>query len=490
MVMACFCLSAQSNLHSQDQKKEDKETKVQLEQKIEPVVSANSKEVKANYSTSNLRKLKIGADEIEYKVETGMLPVQLDKDKKGDVFFTSYIVSPKPGENRPVTFCFNGGPGSSSTWLHLGGLSPKRIRKQDAANSKPFILEDNTSSILDLTDLVFIDPISTGFSRALKDEAAKNFHHVDNDVVSVGEFIRIFVTRNKRWSSAKYICGESYGGVRGAALSQHLLSEHNMELAGLVFVSPAIDFQTLSASGSNELPYVMFLPSFTATAFYHKKLAPEYLNDLPSTLKKAESFAQGIYAKALLMGDAAPKKLQEKVVQEMSSLTGLSQEYIKKADMRVSMGMFSKELMREEHMIVGRYDSRFTGKVRSQTKETYDFDPSGEFISGQFGAGINHYFYEDLGVESDLPYKVVTSAVHPWNYDRFRGSYVDLSPSLKEAMLNNPHMKVLNLCGYTDLATPYLANRYTMNHLLLPEEIQQNISYAYYLAGHMMYLHD
>lgn len=467
-----------------------------LEQKIETDAKPETKkdteaELQAKFKGLAIgvsREAKIGEQTVPYTLNTGVIPVTVNKDKKGEIFFTSYIKAGEKDPLRPITFCYNGGPGSSSVWLHLGGLSPKRVAVMTDRTQKPFDLQDNPDSILDLTDLVFIDPVSTGFSRGADQDQANAFHNIEKDLESIAEFIRLYTTRNDRWSSPKYLCGESYGGLRTAALSQLLLDEHQMELSGLIMVSPAIDFQTIIAAGTNDLPYILFMPSFTATAFYHKKLDPALQKDLKATLKEAEAFAQGHYARALLMGDSCPPKFMKKVIQDYARLTGLSEDYVRRGNLRIRMQQFSKELMRDQNLIIGRYDGKFTAIVRDQNRETYDFDPSSSGVMGQFSAAIKHYYHQDLGLESDLPYKVLSNDVSPWKYEGFEGHFVDVSSRLRSTMLKNPEMRVLNLCGYTDLATPYMATHHTMNHLLLPEKQHHNITYAHYMAGHMMYV--
>ena len=430
---------------------------------------------------------------IRYTATVGKLLQKSDDLKsRAAMFFTAYTLDGADPAERPITFCFNGGPGSSSVWLHLGMLGPLYVRMPDDASllRPPYRLERNPHSLLDITDLVFIDPVSTGYSRPMDDVEKSEFHGYTEDVRSVGQFIHDYTTKFERWPSAKFLCGESYGGIRAAGLSGHLRDRYNMELNGIVVVSGAINFQTLRFSTSNDLPNILFLPTYTATAWYHKALpADMQQRPLEELVAESEEFALGEYASALMQGTALPQEDFNAVAERLSRLTGLSAEFITASKLRVSMGRFGKELLRDRELTVGRFDGRYTSMDRDSAGETYEFDASGAAIFGPFTATLNDYIRRGLKYEDERVYEILTGNVHPWNYSRFENRYVDASETLREAMTANPYLKLFAACGYYDLATPHFAMEYTLNHLGLPEERQSNVTVRYYEGGHMMYIH-
>jgi carboxypeptidase C (cathepsin A) len=345
---------------------------------------------------------------------------------------------------------------------------------------------DNAYSLLDQTDLVFIDPVSTGYSRAVPGGKPDPYHKFEGDIASVGQFIRQYTTRHKRWASPKLLAGESYGTTRAAGLSGYLQSECGMFLNGIVLVSAVLQFQSISFDHGNDLPYVLFLPSYAATAWYHGKLAPE-LGDLAQVTARAETFARGAYTAALFQGSALPAAEREAVVQELARLTGLSCDYVERSYLRIAMDRFAKELLRAEGRTIGRFDSRILGRDRDGVGEQADYDPSYAIVQGAYTAALNHYLRAELGFKSELPYEILTGRVQPWDYGKFQNQYVDVSSTLRLAMMRNPDLRVFVANGTYDLATPYFATEYTMNHLGLPEEQVERVSMAYYPAGHMMY---
>ncbi len=437
----------------------------------------------------------IDGHEIKYTAVAGTMNLRREKDGKFEpvatVFYTAYTRTDTAGlQRRPVTFSFNGGPGSSSVWLHLGLLGPKRVVLDDDGNPPPppHRLTDNAFSILDVTDLVFIDPVSTGFSRAVPGEDPGQFHGVEEDVQSVGEFIRLYTTRNQRWMSPKFLIGESYGTTRAAGLSGFLQGQ-GMYLNGIMLVSSVLNFQTIDFNPGNDLPYVLYLPTYSAAAWYHGVLAKNLVDQgLPATLKEAEAFALGEYATALLKGSRLSPDEVKALAARISYYTGLSTEFILRSDLRVSSGRFFKELLRTQGRTIGRYDARYKGYDRDSAGEDAEYDPSYSAVQGSFTAGFNQYIREDLKYESDLPYEILTGRVHPWNYGNYRNRYVNVSETLRGALDYNPFLKVHIACGYYDLATPYLAAQYTFDHLPLPASLRDNVSFSYYGAGHMMYL--
>lgn len=436
----------------------------------------------------------IDGQTIDFNVETGTLTQTDDSGKeKAKVFFVAYTKLGTDKSKRPVTFAFNGGPGSSSVWLHLGMLGPKRIKfPDDAAYLKPpYELTDNPHSLLDVTDLVFIDPVSTGFSRPVGDENKSQFHGYNEDVRSVGQFIHDWTSHFRRWDSPKFILGESYGGLRAAGLSGYLQSRYNLELNGAVVISGAINFQTLRFGNGNDLPYICFLPTYTATAWYHKVLSQDLLDKpVAEVVAQAEKFAAGDYAEVLLQGSSADEANVAAVVSELSRLTGLSKDYIQRSNLRISQSRFSKEVLRLKEKTVGRYDSRYVGIDSDSAGDRAEYDPSGAAIFGPFTATMNQYLRERLNYEQPRTYEILTGNVQPWNYDSFTGRYVDATESLRSAMTANPHFKLYVACGYYDLATPHYAMKYTLNHLGLDKSLQSNVTISNFEGGHMMYIYE
>ncbi|UCC45769.1 MAG: peptidase S10 [Candidatus Zixiibacteriota bacterium] len=420
------------------------------------------------------------------------MPLKTDIDKpKASIFFIAYTrTGTEDPAGRSITFSFNGGPGSSSVWLHLGLLGPRRVLLDDEgwASAPPYQLVDNEYSLLDKTDLVFIDPVSTGYSRAFEGEDPKQFHGVHEDIESVGEFIRLYLTNYERWSSPKFLIGESYGTTRAAGLAGYLQDQHGIFLNGIMLVSSILSFQTTRFATGNDLPYILFLPTYTATAWYHGRLGEDLQSDLKATLERAERFALGEYATALMKGDELPESEHSRIVQELAGLTSLTPEYIEQTNLRIAMWRFAKELLRDQRRTTGRLDSRFLGIDADAAGESYEYDPSYSNILGAYAGCLNDYVRRELEFESELPYEILTGNVHPWNYDRYRNRYINVAETLREAITQNPHLKVFVANGYYDMATPYFATEYTFNHLGLDKSLQDNVSMAYYEAGHMMYI--
>ncbi len=447
----------------------------------------------------------IGGQRVEYAVSTGRIVLREESEKGGDnagesegekprasIFFIAYtregIDDPA---TRPITFSFNGGPGSSSVWLHLGVLGPRRVLMDEIGDQlpPPYRLVDNEYSLLDVTDLVFVDPVSTGFSRVVPGEKARQFHGIKRDIESVGDFIRLYLSRYRRWSSPKFLVGESYGTTRAAGLSGYLQERHGMYLNGIMLVSSILDFQTASFTAGNDLPYILFLPTYTATAWYHKRLAAGLQRDLKTALAEAERFALGDYALALLQGATLPADRRAAIAQRLSALTGLSVEYIERTDLRIEIHRFVKELLRDQRRTVGRLDSRFQGIDRDAAGEQGEYDPSLTMITGPYTAMFNDYVRRDLNFESDLPYEVLTGRVQPWSFAEHENEFVNVAETMRKAMTMNPYLKVFVANGFYDLATPYFATQYTFSHLGIDADLSANVSQEFYEAGHMMYTH-
>lgn len=435
----------------------------------------------------------IGGRRIAYTATTGNLLLRTEQGApRASIFFVAYTRDDAGNPaTRPVTFSFNGGPGSSSVWLHLGVLGPRRVVMNDAgvATPPPYRVMDNEFSILDSTDLVFIDPVLTGYSRPVGEENAKQFLGFKGDMETVGEFIRLYATRYERWGSPKFLVGESYGTTRATALSNHLQSRHGMYLNGVMLISSILNFQTARFEVGNDLPYILFLPTYTATAWYHGQLEEELQRDLRSTLAEVEQFALGEYTLALMRGNALPAAQRRAVAQKVARYTGLSTEYVEQTNLRINISRFVKELMRDERKTVGRLDSRFTGIDRDAAGERYDYDPSYAAIQGPYTGALGAYLRADLKYENDIPYEILTDRVRPWSYAEFENRYVNTAEDLRAAMTQNPSLKVFVGSGYYDLATPYFATDYTFDHLAFEPDYIARVTTEYYEAGHMMYVH-
>ncbi|MFN8356056.1 MAG: peptidase S10 [Spirosomataceae bacterium] len=430
-----------------------------------------------------------------YTATTGFLQIMRNEDPKmkANIFFIAYTRDDvKDLSKRAVTFTYNGGPGSASVWLHMGCIGPKRIIMSDKgeAQAPPYKYVNNEYSWLDKTDLVFIDPVNTGYSRAADGSNQRDFLGYVEDIESVGEFIRLYATKYGRWGSPKFLAGESYGTTRSAGLSGFLQDRFNMYINGVTLISTILNFQTARFTPGNDLPYSLFLPTYTAMAWYHKKIAPKYQGDLQKTLKAVEDFALNEYSTVLMKGDVATDAEKKSVITKLSEFTGLSEQYIKNTQMRIEISRFCKELLRNEGKTAGRLDGRMTGTDYDNAGEKNEFDPSLDAtISGPYSGTVNHYLRQELKLENDLPYLILTGRVQPWNYSNVQNQYLNVAETLRQAMAKNPYLKVHVMAGYYDLATPYFAAEYTFNHMMLNSEQKKNVRWSYYEAGHMMYIH-
>ena len=431
-----------------------------------------------------------GGKKLEYTAFTGYLNLQNDTGKlMAKIFFTYYKKEGEEPGKRPVCFTFNGGPGSSSVWLHMGGLGPKRVLLQDdgTAPPPPYQIINNEYTWLDKTDLVFIDPVSTGFSVPAVGENAKQFHGFVEDVQSIGAFIRSFLSKYQRWSSPKYLAGESYGTTRAAGLSKFLTDNYRIYINGILLISPVLNFGTNDIAVGNDLPYVLYIPSFTAAAWYHKKLAATLQADLQKTLKESEDFAMNEYAPALLKGEWLSDADKDRIAEKLSYFTGISKAYILQANLRVSDSRFYKELRRKDGLAVGRLDSRFTGHNFDNAGEGADFDPSFINIDGPFTSAINDYFERELNFKEERAYNIFGN-VYPWNYNNVQNQYLNVAEGLRDAMTKNTHLKVYIGSGYYDFATPYFTANYDVAHMFLEPELRKNLRHYYYESGHMYYI--
>jgi carboxypeptidase C (cathepsin A) len=439
----------------------------------------------------------IGGKEIKYLAKTGMMPL-LKEDGSGErasVFFVYYAVTNGDGQplakdaagKRPITYCFNGGPGSAAVWLHFGGLGPKKVDlAPDGLTPSPrAAVVPNPNSILDVTDLVFIDPVGTGASRPAKGEKAEQFWGVDEDVESVGEFVRLFTTREQRWASPKYLCGESYGGIRASGLAQFLQNRHGFFLDGVVSISGVLNFESISGG---TLGLINYLPAYTATAHYHKKLPPDLQSNRDKAIVESRAFAQGEYASALIKGNTLPTDQRVKVIAQLARFTGLDADLIDRANLRITSSLFFKNLLRKEGKIIGRFDGRVVAEDADRISPSPEFDPSYTNVYGPFSAAANGSIRGDLGYEWDLPYRILGGV--NWSYSKYGGRYVNVEDRLAEAMKDNPKMRVMLCLGWRDLAVPPDSTLYSIGQLRIPDSLRGNIRVEYYESGHMMYLNQ
>jgi carboxypeptidase C (cathepsin A) len=448
----------------------------------------------------------IGGRTLEYTATCGTIVVRdydsIEDSKDGKsrgeksratIFFTAY--TRKGGADpatRPLTFSFNGGPGSSSVWLHLGILGPQRVVTDEmgATPSPPYSLVDNEYTLLEESDLVFIDPVGTGYSRVVEGEKVAEFHEYQRDLDAVGEFIRVYLTRYGRWGSPKYVIGESYGTTRATGLSLHLQEKHDIFLNGVMLVSLAIDLQTLSFDHGNEVPFPLFVPTYAATAWYHKALSPALQKKpLAEVVKEAEAFATNVYSVALLQGSRLPPAEHARVAVQLARYTGLSTEYVLRCDLRPEPFRYFKELLRHRGQTVGRLDTRFLGHDRDDAGEHPEADPMLANLIGAYAAGINRLLKDTLKFDSDAPYVVHAPIWDKWTWKDFANKYVNVGDCLRRAMHANPHMRVYVASGYYDLGTPHAAGDYTLSHLRLREHLRKNVHVSYFESGHMMYIH-
>lgn len=408
---------------------------------------------------------------------------------KAEVFLTAYTLDGADPLTRPVTFAFNGGPGSSSVWLHLGLLGPRRVVSGDAGSvaPPPYRLVDNRETLLAASDLVFIDPVSTGYSRAAAGEKPKDYHGFQRDLESVGEIVRLWTTRHGRWLSPKYLCGESYGTMRAAALADHLLQRHGMYLNGLLLISPFLDGGTVEFDDGGDLAYPLFLPTYAAIAHYHGRHGDRPLADV---LAEAREYARGRYPWLLTQGARLSTVDRQEAAARLGQLTGLDPDYVDRVDLRIEHVRFFTEVLRDRRRVVGRLDGRFAGWDGDYGRERFTADPSYHAILGPYTAAVNHHLRVELGYTNDLPYEVLTDRVLPWSLKDFEGRHVNVAPRLAAAMRANPAMRVYVACGYHDGATPFLAAEHTFAHLAIPAELRGNIAFHYFEAGHIMYVHE
>ena len=443
--------------------------------------------------------LEIGGQRIPYVATAGTLIMRDEQGKAIAEFgFTSYVKTGANAATRPLMFAWNGGPGSASVWLHMGVLGPQRAVVDDlAVNGKgPFQRVANEYSILDLADLVMLDPVGTGYSRPIGEVEGKDFWGVDNDIKSVTDFIARYITDNARWASPKYILGESYGGMRAGGVAYDLLNRYSIGLNGVILVSPYMDVAGGGGVGVANLAvgYAMALSTYAATAWFHDALADKP-SDFKAFLNEVDGFAIDEYLPILVKGDRAPADERHAVAERLGAYTGTSADYWLDANFRVTEGQFVQELLRSRGQLAGRVDSRFAGFTTNALAEHMPFDPYMSSVGPGFVATFNDYYRRDLGVDMDRPYVTSAGLYEEWDYshqdpaNQFKSPAADTGVDLAHALIRNPDMKVLVQQGYFDLATPYRATEYFIDQMPLPEPLRANVEMKYYEAGHMMYVH-
>jgi carboxypeptidase C (cathepsin A) len=431
---------------------------------------------------------------LRYTVTAGRLPIKRGDGKiEAEMFYVAYALEGQDAAKRPLTFAFNGGPGSASIWLHMGALGPKKVVLQPDGfmPAAPYRMEDNPYTLLDKSDLVLIDAIGTGFSRAADSELFKKFFGVKGDIEAFSEFIRLYISRNERWSSPLFILGESYGTTRAAGIAGYL-ADQGISFNGITLLSMVLNFETLEDNNTNDQPYIFLIPSFTMIAAYHHKLASDLTQDLNRTRQESEQWASGEYAQALAKGDALTAPERDKIIEQMARYTGLSKEVIDQANLRVNVRKFTHYLLLDQKVRVGRLDARYTGPDPNGLLDTPFYDPTGSATQPPFTSAFNNYLRTELGYKIDMPYSVryvrAQGGGDTWNWGSAIEGFPDTASAMRQAIVKNPYLKVLVMEGYYDLATPYYAANYTIQHLNLPEKYRNSISYATYDSGHMVYL--
>ena len=430
---------------------------------------------------------------IKYTATAATMHLKDDKDKTtGSLYYTAYTRPDVAAANRPIAFIYNGGPGSASMWLHMGAFGPKRIvvNPDGSTPPPPYNLQPNPGSLIDATDMVFIDPIGTGFSKVVGEGKGKDYWGIDEDAASLTQFISQYITRNKRWNSPKFLIGESYGTTRSAVLVNRLQSRAGMDFNGVVLISSVLDFETLLFADGHDTSYITFLPTYAITAAYHGVI--DWPQDLDAWLDEVRSFAIGDYAHVLMQGAAASEADIAAVRAKLSKYTGLSEEYLTRANLRVEAGQFRAELQRMEGRVTSRLDARYEGLTNQLLRESAPYDPQSTAIGGAYTSAINQYLRDELNFETTDLYRT-GGGTSGWNWQRGNGGWVaatNVAPDLAQAMIRNPNLKVQVENGYYDLATPFFATEWTFDHMNLPAELRKNIKQNYYEAGHMMYVRE
>ena len=439
--------------------------------------------------------IRVGGRELRYTATAGRLPIKDAEGKvEAEMFFVAYTLDGSDPSTRPLTFSFNGGPGSASIWLHMGAMGPRKVvlQPQGWMPPAPYRLEDKPNTPLDRTDIVMVDAIGTGWSRPADTAAARKFWNMRGDIEAFGEFIRLYLSRNERWSSPLYLFGESYGTTRSAGIAGYL-ANRGISFNGIVLLSTVLSFETLEFAKTNDVPFPLILPSFTWIAGYHKKLPSDLQGDVAKAAQEARDWALGEYWAALNKGDALTPQEHANIVDKLARYTGLSKQIIEWANLRIDVRTFTHYLLSDQKLHVGRLDGRYTGPDPDGFMDTPFYDPTSSQTGPPFTSVFNDYVRRELNYKTDMPYW--TSAQQSGNFrwswsgvEGFGGGYPDTASALRQAIVKNPYLRVLVMEGHYDLATPYAAAEYTMDHLDLTPQYHKNISYTQYESGHMVYL--
>ncbi len=447
--------------------------------------TAGANEEKVSQTSHTVR---LDGRDIKYTATAGTLPIRSPDGKvAARMFFVAYSKDGEDVKIRPVSFLYNGGPGSATVWLHMGSFAPKRVQMADEGFQPvpPYRLVDNENSLLDVTDLVFVDAISTGYSRVVAGVNASQFHGQEGDLHAFGDFINEYLKSSSRWPSPKYLIGESYGTIRSAGLSQELQTRHGIELNGIVLVSSLLTYQTLLTGPQNDIAYVSYFPTYTTTAWYHKRLPADLqAMDIKSVADEARAFATGEYATSLLKGNSLGETQRKAVAQKIARLTGLTADYVERANLRIEPGRFRKELLRDQRLVVGRLDSRYTATDADAAGDRQEFDPSHTALQGAYTALFSDYVKNELKWESDIHYDAMAN-LRPWTY--VQNAYMDMTEPLRQTMARNPFLRVHVVAGYYDMATVFTGSEINFWHLGYDRTFTDRVSFSYYEGGHMMY---
>jgi len=450
------------------------------------IETAGAAEEKISRTTHTMH---LDGREIKYTATTGTLPIRLDNGQvAARMFFVAYTKDGEEVKSRPVSFLYNGGPGAATIWLHMGSFAPRHVEMapEGFQPAPPYHLVDNENTLLDVTDLVFVDAIDTGYSRVMPGVSNQQFHGQTGDLRAFGEFTNEYLKTYSRWPSPKYLIGESYGTIRSAGLSQEIQERHGIELNGIVLVSSLLTYQTLSPAPDNDVAYAANIETFTADAWYHKKLPADLQNlTLKQAVDQSRTFAWGDYMLALTKGNALNEAERAAMAQKLARFTGLSPQFILNTNLRVSAERFRKELLRDKRLTIGRLDGRFTAIDRDAAGDRDEFDISNSALQGPYTAMFQDYVKNELKWESDLHYPT-SGNVRPWTYDQNR--YMDMTDALRSAMTHNPFLNVFVAIGYYDMATIMGGAEFNFTHLAYDKQIVDRVSYGYYEAGHMIYI--
>ncbi len=463
--------------------------------KAEPAKSEEATDKEEHFDVSEVppvvthHTITVSGKALAYTATTGRLPLKRADGKiEAEMFFVAYTLDGQDAAKRPLTFSFNGGPGSASVWLHMGALGPKRVVLQQNGfmPAAPFRVEDNPDTLLDRSDIVMVDAMATGYSRAANAELTKKFLGVKGDVQAFGEFIRLYLSRYERWGSPLFLLGESYGTTRAAGLSGYL-ADHGIAFNGVTLLSTAVDFATLEWNGSNDLPYFLLVPSYSMIAAYHHKLASDLSGDVNKTREDVIRWSLNDYAAALSKGDTLSADDHRKIVEQLSRYIGLRPEVIEANNMRIDVPTFMRELLLDQKLVTGRLDGRFT----APNPGGRFFDPTSAAILPPYTSAFNNYLRAELNYKVDTPYRVFAydePVFQKWDWGNAEEGFPSTADGLRSAIIKNPYMKVLVMEGYYDLATPFAAANYTIDHLNLEAKYRERISYGTYNAGHMVYV--